>query len=197
MNNDWRLCLTNLYILESSGDFSYFIEKYDNLENRFWNKYLNWQEVDLNIYIQVKYELHRSDLGNKNFKFDVSVSCAGLIILSEKAVNVFKDILVQKGQIIPINVDSKRKKFFGFYPNKNVYSLGIVDLEKSEYSDFLNGNGKSFKKLVLKNSYPKDDYLFTIRDVTQEIFLTEKFKNLVEENGLKAFAFKPFLNISE
>ena len=174
-------------------NYSYFHEKYTDVHNMFIDKYWSWKHIDLNIYEPVKYELYAGDNGRKNYQMDISTFTNGLIIFSEKAIEVLKDILEKTGQIVPIVTESKRKKFFGFYPNKNVYDDSIINFEKSEYNQY--EKGKVFHKIVLNNNYPKNDYIFVLFDEPMIVFVTEKFKELVEKNNLKGFEFNEYTEI--
>lgn len=89
-------CIMNkVYELnEDTENYARFVEQQENVDDIFFSKYWEWKEVDLETYQPVKLKLYRSDIGKKNFQMDVSTINGSLIILSEKAVNVFKDILV-------------------------------------------------------------------------------------------------------
>ncbi len=174
-------------------NYSYFHEKYNNIGNKFIKKYWDWKHIDLNLYIPVEYKLCAGNNNKKNYKIDISTFSSGLIIFSENAINVLKDVLEQCGQIVPIITDSKRKKFFGFYPNKNIYDDSIINLEKSEWRQAK--KGKIFQKIVLNNNYPKDDYIFVLSSYAMGCFVTEKFKDLVEKNDLKGFEFNEYTEV--
>lgn len=118
-----------------------------------------------------------------------------MFIFSEKAIQVLKEILEKTGQIIPIETESKRKKYYGFYPSKNVYDGSIINWEKSRW--WQAEKGKIIDKLVLNNNSPKDDFLFTLFDERMNAFVTEKFKELVEKNDLKGFDFSKEIPVSD
>lgn len=181
--------MTKVYKLKSDFEnYCHFQEVYKNIDETFLDKYWEWQPIDENTYEKVKLKLLEGDNRKKNYYMDVSASSGcGLIIFSEKAVKYLKEILESSGQIVPVITSSKRKKFYGFYPNKNIYDLSIVNLDKSEYRQA--EKGKIFHKIVLNSKYPKDAYIFTIFDQPMYCFVTEKFKKAVEEAGLKGFDF--------
>lgn len=169
--------MSKVYQLKSDlENCAHFHEIYENVKNMFVDKYWAWKEVDLKTYEPIKYELIPAGHGKKNYQFDIATT-TGLIILSEKAVDVLRGILDQTGQIVPIITESKRKKFFGFYANKNIYDDSIINFDKSDYAQY--EKGKVFRKIVLNNNYPKHDYLFTLESYAMGCFVTEKFKNLV------------------
>ena len=186
--------MTRVYQLKSDFEnYSTFLEEYDNVDNRFINQYWEWKNVDLTIYTPISYKLTASDNNKKNYQMDISSFGSGLIIFSEKAINILKDILEQNGQILPIITPSKRKKFFGFYPNKNIYDDSIINLEKSEWRQA--EKGKIFHKIVLNNNYPHNDFIFTLKSYSMSCFITEKFKELVEKHDLKGFDFSEIRQI--
>lgn len=185
--------MSRVYKLHSDlENCAHFTERYKDVDNVFIKQYWEWKNIDLTSYIPVKYELCSAGNGVKNYRFDISRT-NGLIIFSEKAVNVLKDILEQTGQIVPIVTESKRKKFFGFYANKNIYYDSIINFEKSDWRQA--EKGKIFSKVVLNNKYPKNDFLFVLLDEPMTVFVTDKFKQIVEENDLKGFEFNEYTEV--
>lgn len=186
--------MSKVYQLTSDLEkYSHFLEQYKNVDETFIKKYWNWKYIDLNLYEPVIYKLYPGDNGKKNYHMDISTS-HGLIIFSEKAIVVLRDILESSGQIVPIITESKRKKFFGFYPNKNIYNDSIINFNKSEFNQY--EKGKVFGKIILNNNYPKDDYIFSLSSYSMGCFVTENFKNLVEKYNLQGFDFSDFTEIS-
>lgn len=167
-------------------NYSCFYEFCQTLEETFFHKYYGWQKIDLLKYVPIKLKLYQSDTGKKNFKTDINI-VSGLIILSDRALEVLKPIFEGKGQFVEIETGSKRKKFFGFYPNNCGYELDMVNLEKTDWSQA--EKGKLFYRFVFNNTYPKEEYLFTLKEALSTIFVTDKFKELVEKNNLKGFDF--------
>lgn len=186
--------MNKVYQLYSDFEnYSFFLEKYDQVNNRFVNKYWGWKAINLNNYELVQYELCTAGNRKRNYQTDISTFSGGLLVFSEKATEALKEILEQNGQLVPIITESKRKKFIGFYPNKNIYDDSIINLEKSEYAQY--EKGKVFSKIVLNNNYPKDDYIFTLKSYAMHSFVTEKFKDLVETHSLKGFDFSEYREI--
>ena len=174
-------------LLSDSKNYSFFLEQDKNVDNTFFKKYWECKSFDLTTYEPVVFKLHPGDNRLKNYKMDLSSFDSGLIIFSEKAIEVLKDILEKYGQIVPIITDSKRKKFFGFYANKNTFDDSIINLNKSDFGQY--EKGKVFRRVVLNNNYPKEDYIFTLADYPMCCFVTTKFKNLVKKHDLKGFDF--------
>lgn len=183
--------MNKLYKLYAdSKNLSSFIQYETVLDSYFYIKYWNWKKVELESYQPIKLELRKSDNGKKNYQFDLTVD-NNLLVLSEKAVDVLKPILENKGLFLEIVTDSKRKKFIGFYPN-NVYSHDIANLDKSDWGQ--SDKGKIFFKMVFK-TYPEEEYIFAVDGSALNIYATEKFKQIVEENDLKGLFFEELVVI--
>lgn len=173
------------------SDNSSFIEDLDYTDESIiakamkqkWKPFLTYQPISLILTSNKK--------GNKNYKFDFSSSLLPFCVFSEKAINVFHDTL-KSGQILDIITQSKRKKFLGFYPVKS-YS-GVLDLNKSEYDRYPNGF-RIYKFVLHKDKLPIDD-LFCIDESISEIFVTERFKKIVEDNQLSGFVFEEFNTVA-
>jgi hypothetical protein len=179
--------MSNIYELkEDSKNYSVFYEIYDNLDNVFIKKYWGWQTIDLDDYQPVKFKLYKSDEGKKNFQMDIGIE-SSLIILSERAVEVLKDILDKTGQIIPIETESIRKKFYGFYPNKNIYNSSVINLNKSKWKKV--EKEKIMYKTIFNSDALKNDPLFVLSDDPLKVYVSEEFKEIVENNNLKGLDF--------
>ncbi|WP_424405479.1 hypothetical protein [Pasteurella sp. PK-2025] len=173
--------LTGEYTENSS-----FIEIYpDNQESiigrameQHWRPFENYKPIILRLY--------PSDNGKKNYKFDFSGSLIPFCVFSENAVATLQDILLPSGQLLDITTDSKRKKYFGYYPITK-YPKGILDLEKSIYKEY--PKGLLIRKPVLKRDKIPEDALFCIEEDFSRIYVTDTFKNLVEISGLVGFSF--------
>lgn len=180
-------------ILSHTKEYSCFLEKGDgHYSKSIKNKALheqNWKPFNLNTYVVPEFELINSDKGKRNYQFDVSTIENPFFIFSENAVESLKDILEPRGQFLPIKTPSKRKKFIGYYPT-NVLTDSI-DIEKSEMKDYDYKNmGIKKKNLHFKEGTILDEYLFSVSEDRLYVFVTEKFRQRVEEAGLKGFDFE-------
>jgi len=106
-------------------------------------------------------------------------------VFSEAALIALEDILLPRGQVLPVITKSKKKKFYGYYPTNSL--PGCFDEKKSEYT--VAERGLMVDRPVLKAKNITDDYLFTIDETMRWVFITDKFKQRVEEAGLLAFDF--------
>lgn len=69
-----------------------------------------------------------------------------------------------------------------------------VDKQKSIYTEY--PKGFMFEKLVLVKNNITDEYLFSINENISGVFVTDKFRNLVEEIGLLGFDFSKEIELS-
>lgn len=177
-------------------DYSFFIEiNYTNWKDSIHIKSIEqkWKPFDVKNFKIPEFELHPSDTGKRNYRFDLSTSTGGFIIFSEKAIESLKDILEPRGQFLPVITPSKRKKYVGYYPTKPL--IDGVDLEKSEQmsEDSMKNFGVTdISKLHIKKVVVLDDYIICPELGKSCVLVTEKFKQRVEEAGLESFDFDYF-----
>lgn len=144
----------------------------------------DWREFGGN-YTPITLKQSRSDTGKKNFQFDISSMVTPFFVFSETALIALEDILLPRGQVLPVITESKKKKFFGYYPTNPL--SGCFDKEKSKYREAERGLIVERPVLIAKNI--SDEYLFSIEESIRWVFVTDKFKQRVEEAGLLAFDF--------
>ncbi|ENY4535828.1 DUF1629 domain-containing protein [Salmonella enterica] len=182
-----------LYILESDiEEYSFFLQlTKGDCDNSIKSKAMHeqkWKEFDVKDFIVPEFELRRSQSGKLNYQFDISSFLSPFFIFSEKAIEALKDILESRGQFLPVKTSSKKKRFTGYYPT-NVLS-NAIDIEKSGMKDYDYKNmGIKIKNLHFKKGTILDEFLFTVSESNRYVFVTEKFRQRVEEAGLKGFDF--------
>lgn len=185
--------MTKIYFLTGSyGENCSFIEDYSSPKESIMAISTRWKWSPARDYKPINLELRRSDTGKRNYKFDFSSATSPFLIFSVHAANCLKDILGSRRQFLNIITDSKRKEFIGYYPT-NLYSKGCLDLINSDYTEY--STGLLIRKPVLIKDKIPDEYLFTIEEDISRIFVTEKFKQLVEEHGLIGFEFSDYNEI--
>lgn len=163
-----------------------FIEVYSKEQESIIGRAMRqrWQKFG-HIYTPITLKQCRSDTGKKNFQFDFSSMLSPFFVFSEAALIALEDILLPRGQVLPVITKSKKKKFYGYYPTNSL--PGCFDEKKSEYT--VAERGLMVDRPVLKAKNITDDYLFTIDETMRWVFITDKFKQRVEEAGLLAFDF--------
>ncbi|MFP1757137.1 hypothetical protein [Lonsdalea quercina] len=181
------IMMKNIYLLESDvSECCSFIQSYPDGEESIMGRAVDrrWIPFD-EEYTPIKLELQKSDSGKKNYQFDFSSALRPFFVISELALDKLKDILEPRGQILPVITDSKKKKFFGYYPTNPL--SGCFDKEKSVYR--VAERGLIIEKPVLIASSIIDEYLFSIEEDISRVFVTDNFKQRVEEAGLSGFDF--------
>ena len=143
-------------------------------------------------YQPIKLELRRNDFGKKNYQFDFNSFLKPFFVISESALTALADILEPRGQLLPVITESKRKQFFGYYPTNPL--SGCFDKEKSIYEECPNALMIEKTFLIAKNI--TDDYLFSIEESISRVFVTDKFKQRVEDANLLGFDFSIEISIS-
>lgn len=183
-----------LYALRGlTRDYSSFCQtNYESLDESILRKVIEeqcWKGFDLNNFNIPEFSLCSSDSGKKNYQFDISSSSCPFFIFSEGAIEKLVHILKPRGQLLPIITSSKRKKYIGYYPTKPL--VNMIDVKKSGMDDkYLESFGiKEINKLHLKESAELDDYIICFSEDRAKVFVTEKFRNEVEQAGLKGFDF--------
>lgn len=187
-----------IYELQTNlEEYSHIYQKVTDINDLFIYKYYksNWEKINSEEYKPISLGLNKSGEGKKNYKTDIGKINGKLLVLSEEAVKVLNPILQVTGQLLAVTSDSKRKKFIGFYPSKNVKPLTYVNLELSDWDEA--SYGKFFRKIILNKLDFTNEYLFVINEVNIGIFVTEKFKELVEKNNLKGFDFSREVLVNE
>lgn len=176
-----------IYKLKSNvTDFCSFIEDYPDGQESVMSQSVRcrWQPFSTGNR-PVKLELRRNDLGRKNYQFDISGALSPFFVFSERAVKELGDILTSRGVILPVATESKKKRFFGYYPTNALKScFNEIDSNYQEYP-----NGLMIERNVLIIDNITDDYLFSIEENISDVFVTEKFKKRVEDSGLLGFDF--------
>ena len=186
--------MKKIYLLESAlRDNCAFIQDYPEEEEGIKGRAMDqrWKPFGDN-YQPIKLELIRNDFGKKNYKFDFSDFLNPFFIFSESALTALADILEPRGQLLPVITESKRKKFFGYYPTNPL--SGCFDKEKSIYDEW--PNGLMIRKLFLIAENITDEYLFSIEESISGVFVTDKFKQRVEDANLLGFDFSTEIAIS-
>ncbi|AFH94774.1 MULTISPECIES: hypothetical protein [Providencia] len=183
-----------IYYLKSDAmNYCSFIQDYPAREESIIARAMGqkWQKFN-NTYTNIVLELRANDFGKKNYQFDFSSALSPFMVFSEGALVSLSDILSSRGQILPVKTESKRKKFVGYYPTNPLSEC--FDRKNSVYREY--PNGLMIEKPVLIKSNITDEYLFTIDEDISRVFVTDKFKQRVEDAGLTAFDFSVEVELS-
>ena len=179
--------MKKIYLLRStSRNTCSFIQDYPSDERSIIGRSMkqDWQPFEGN-YHPIVLELRKNDSGKKNYQFDFSSALNPFFVISEDVLKKLSDVLEPRGQVLPVLTESKRKKFFGYYPTNPL--SGCLNMDASTYR--VAERGLIVEKPVLIASNITDEYLFSIDEDISRVFVTEKFKRRVEETGLLGFDF--------
>jgi len=179
--------MNNIYLLRStSRNTPSFIQDYPTGERSIIGRAMrqDWNPFGTE-YQAIMLELRKNDSGKKNYQFDFSSALNPFLVISEDTLNKLKDILEPRGQVLPVITESKRKVFLGYYPTNPL--SGCFNMDKSEYR--VAERGLIIDKPVLISKNITDKYLFSIEEDISRVFVTDKFKQCVEEAGLLGFDF--------
>lgn len=183
----YNIMIKKIYLLRStSKNTCSFIQDYPEGDRSVIGRSMmqEWKPFGVN-YQAITLELRRNDAGKKNYQFDFSGALNPFFVISEVALDQLSDILKPRGEILPVITESKKKKFFGYYPTNPLKDC--FDKEKSVYREYQ--NGLMIEKPVLTAENITDEYLFSIEEGISRVFVTDKFKQHVEEAGLIGFDF--------
>ena len=195
LNWVYKIIMKKIYLLRTTlRDTCFFIqddcpEDEEGIQERAMGQ--RWEPFG-EEYQPIKLELRRNELGKKNYQFDFSGFLNPFLVFSESALTALADILEPRGQLLPVITESKRKKFFGYYPTNPL--SGCFDKEKSVYEEW--PNDLMIRKLFLIAQNITDEYLFSIEEDIGFVFVTDKFKQRVKDANLLGFDFSIEIAIS-
>lgn len=178
--------MSKIYLLESDvSNYSSFLQTNLNIDESIQSKAMGSKWESFKNSAEIKLWLRNNDYGKKNYQFDISSSMSPFFIISQLAFDKLSDILEPRGVFFQVNTESKRKKFLGYYPTNPLSEC--FDKEKSVYCEY--PKGLVIDKTVLIEKNITDEYLFSIEEDISRVFVTEKFKQRVEEAELLGFDF--------
>lgn len=115
------------------------------------------------------------------------------LVVSKKFRSVVDKIVCNSIQYLDIKIINKETdEINNSYKVANVVNLlGALDLENSKYDVFELDDEKiiSIEKYALRKNAIKNNHIFKLREDTIPIFVSQEFKNIIEENSLIGFQF--------
>lgn len=171
------------------NDDEYIIITTDNIGEKYnydmlkGEKLENWDE-------NVMFEYSNDD---GHIFTDYLASNNRWLVVSEKFRSLIGRIESDPIQYLDIKIrNSETNKINDTYKVANVITiLDALDLENSKYDLFELDDEKvlSIEKYALRKNMIGNNNIFKLKDDTIPIFVSEKFKNIVEENSLIGFHF--------
>lgn len=176
-----------IYKLKSDTvNYSIFIEETSEGQDSIMQLSVqNRWEPFASKYNPITLSLSQSDTGKKNYQFDICSFLSPFFIFSEAALEKLGDILLPRGEVLPVITKSKKKVFYGFYPTNKL--SGGFDKHNSIYEEY--PNGLMIRECVLIENKISDEYLFSIDEDVSSIFVTEKFRQRINDAELSGFDF--------
>ena len=105
---------------------------------------------------------------------------------SEKAIKALKEVMGDNVEYLPVTGEASK-----FTIVNVIKVIDALDMEKSELKIFDDGKIWGYKKLVIKAENVASDNIFKVTQFPRAlVIVSDKFKRIVEEAGLKGFAFK-------
>lgn len=181
----------NYFILEYSEDdgIDSFIMINDYELNgfdyrRFWRGHNvdNWQDN-----IELFYE-------NEGYLLDYTPNVLSWMIFSDSVIGVFKELGITRYQAFPMKLINKYKQDkFHFSNVVNITSeVSVLNWEKSDLITWEDDPRyiKVIRNLVMDASKLDNTIdIFRLSESKNYIIVSERFKNKIEEKGLKGFGF--------
>ncbi|MCL2492759.1 MAG: hypothetical protein FWF33_01800 [Clostridiales bacterium] len=119
----------------------------------------------------------------------------GWDIFSERALKLFGNIISDDVQLLPVNIINKDtgQEIEKYYVVNILAFLDALDLENSLYTyhkiESINKTWLSVIKYGLKKSEIGEHNIFRLKDSPMAVFVSEKFKKVVETNKMLGLDF--------
>lgn len=146
----------------------------------------NWEKVILT---------YNSKLGNTFTDYLDNVLC--WLVVSNKFIELTEKYSKDLIEYLPVDIkDRKTNLISNNYKAMNIINVidDAIDLEKTNYIKILGDveEGRCLlgaTKYVLKEKQIKGNHIFKSSDDILRVFVSEKIKNLIEENNITGFYF--------
>src|SRR4030095_1391831 len=114
-----------------------------------------------------------------------SFTISHIPVFSARAVAILGDVLTKNGELLPLNCID------GDYFAYNVLNLvSALDQEKSDIVRFPTGRIMTVRKYALNEDKLAGQMIFKIPEIVLlSVFVTDRFKNKIEDAGLTGFCF--------
>ncbi|MCX7748253.1 MAG: hypothetical protein N2645_15405 [Clostridia bacterium] len=111
-------------------------------------------------------------------------------VLSKRAVDVYKDLIGDVVEFLPLKYDK------GDYFLVNVLDVvDCIDFDKAEFIPFESGRVMMFTKYAFKQDAVQGKHIFKIVELPKtEVFVSDEFKRIIEENKLIGFKLQEVWN---
>ena len=107
-------------------------------------------------------------------------------VLSQRAVDELLDVLVENGELLPLDGDLAEK----YYVYNVTRILDALDTEKSDAIWFGTGRIMMMKQYAFHGAQLEGVTIFKVPQLRVQVFATEPFVKRVESSGLTGFSFR-------
>jgi hypothetical protein len=161
-----------------------FDEVFESVYQKFdgWPMKESWPQLYVEGYRE---EDDEPECSSGDFRYVSGLSPG--IVLSKHAVDVLGPILVGNGELLPIHYSGAALFFF------NVTCLAdVLNFDKSDVVCFSTGGILTVERYVFDaDKIPSNDLFKIAQMPLGDTFVSEKFKEMVEENELEGLLFHP------
>jgi hypothetical protein len=107
-------------------------------------------------------------------------------VLSQHAVDELMDVLVENGEILPLNGDPADR----YYAYNVTRILDALDTEKSDAIWFGPGRIMMMKQYAFRDTKLAGATIFKVPQLRVQVFVTEPVVNRIQSSGLTGFSFR-------
>ncbi|WP_082751471.1 imm11 family protein [Burkholderia sp. MSMB1459WGS] len=122
---------------------------------------------------------------------DVHTMLSPFLVFSERALDVLAPVLRDSGEIL--QVDAPIKDMSGFHVTRVIENA--VDMAASKFKVY--PRATVFNKIFLLKSQIEGVDIFRLKESPATVFVSERFRELVEQNRLKGFDFSGIISQSD
>ncbi|GEM_PF-4508659 len=124
-------------------------------------------------------------------EIDYPIGATVLPIVSERLCAIIKDIEKPENmEFIPVKSDPQDRRY---YLLNLLDSIPCFDFENSEYTAYINKDNikmvETVDKLKIRTELIVNRNIFRIKEISAHIFVTAKFKNVLEQNNITGVEF--------
>lgn len=178
----------SFYFIGDANGFNEF--RFPNVED--WQNCMGHAEGISKSWTPPKLEYIYGEKSKRDKNFDLSQCCDPLFTISDKALNVLENILIENGEILDIKAPSG----FHFFHCTNIISALIEDESEIVWLDKEQGWISGINKFVLEKNKIQGQSIFRLPNANYRYtFWGDEFKNLVMKHRLKGIHFDRYETI--
>ncbi|RQQ79206.1 hypothetical protein DF134_34880 [Burkholderia stagnalis] len=121
---------------------------------------------------------------------DIQTMLSPFLVFSVKAFDALAFLLEGSGEVLP--VDAPVQGMRGFHVTRVLENA--VDMEESKYKVY--PQATVFNKIVLVEERVRNVAIFRLKESPATVFVSEQFKDAVQDNKLKGFDFGEAISLS-